>query len=107
MSDCYTFQRTIQKRGSLSGPGIHTGEFCRVTFSPLSSGGGLRFFKNGQRVSLSFSADPKRCTSIGEKGKEIKTAEHCLAALAGLGIDNLKVEVDGPEFPALYGSALG
>src|SRR3989338_3915214 len=107
MSDCYTFQRTVQKRGSLSGPGIHTGEFCRVTFSPLFSGDGLQFFKNGQRVSLSFSSDPKRCTSIGKHETEIKTVEHCLAALGGLGIDDLRIEVEGPEFPALDGSALG
>src|SRR3989338_3655287 len=107
MSDCYTLQRTIQKRGSLSGPGIHTGEFCRVTFSPLSSGEGLQFFRDGRRVSLTPSADSKHCTSLGQNGTEIKTVEHCLAALGGLGIDNLKVEVEGPEFPALDGSAIG
>lgn len=100
-------QRTIQKKGSLSGTGLHTGQFCTVTFSPLSSGEGVQFFKKGQRVPISFSSDPKRCTSIGQNETQIKTVEHFLAALGGLGIDNLKVEVEGPELPALDGSSLG
>ncbi len=107
MNAAYQFQRTIAKEGSLSGTGIHTGQFCRVSFNPLSSGAGLQFFKDGTYVPLTPSLDAGRCTSIGQGKTEIKTVEHLLAALAGLGVDNLRVEVEGPEFPALDGSALG
>lgn len=106
MNGVYQFQRTIAKEGALSGTGIHTGRPTTVRFKPASSGEGLQFFKDGVRLSLSFSPDPKRCTSIGGNGSEIKTVEHFLGALQGLGIDDLRVEVEGPEMPALDGSAL-
>jgi UDP-3-O-[3-hydroxymyristoyl] N-acetylglucosamine deacetylase/3-hydroxyacyl-[acyl-carrier-protein] dehydratase len=107
-------QRTIAKAGALSGIGIHTGERCTVTFRPAAAGTGIRFFKKGEPVSsvvvdggelFPVSKESPRRTSVGTDGHHIQTVEHCLAALSGLGIWNIEVDVDGPEMPGLDGSA--
>jgi len=104
-------ERTIKEPGSLVGTGLHTGRRCQLTVKPGRAGQGIIF----KRVDLpgkpeilaraeSISPD-RRATSLG-KNEEIiaRTVEHLLAAASGLKLDNLIVELDGPELPAGDGS---
>ena len=104
-------QRTIKKAVQLSGVGLHTGQEVNLTFKPAPEGHGYIF----QRVDLdgapSVYADVNRVVST-QRGTTIKqgeaivhTVEHALSALAGMGIDNILIEIDGPEVPILDGSA--
>ena len=98
------FQRTIQKEGSISGFGLHSGERSKIFFKPAIADFGVRFFKNDRLVE--GFAESARCTAIGSGSQQILTVEHLLAALHGLGISNIRVDVEGPEIPGLDGSAL-
>lgn len=105
-------QVTLARAGSLTGKGLHSGEGCRLTVRPAKAGAGLVFFKEGLRLgSLTRNEVPvsqsSRCTALGEAPARILTVEHFLAAVLGLGIDNLEARVEGPELPASGGSALG
>jgi UDP-3-O-acyl N-acetylglucosamine deacetylase len=107
-------QRTIGKDGRVSGVGLHSGEKTEIVLRPAPPESGIRFFKDGRPVDL-FSDDARegvpeeslRLSAIGRGSDRIMTVEHLLAALTGLEITNLRVEVNGPEIPALDGSALG
>lgn len=104
-------QKTLQKPVSVSGVGLHTGKTVNLTFLPAPPNHGFKF----QRVDLEgkpiISADVNRVIStnrgttlqLGEA--QISTVEHALSALAGMQIDNVLIEVDGPEVPILDGSA--
>lgn len=103
-------QQTIRNEGSLSGIGIHTGTPCTLLFKPAAPDTGIRFIKNGRTFSaglgdVSSKADAARCTSIGDAEGRILTVEHLMAALSGLGLTNLLIEVHGDEMPILDGSA--
>jgi UDP-3-O-acyl N-acetylglucosamine deacetylase len=98
-------QRTLAREGRLEGIGLHTGKPSSVRFRPAPVDSGLRFFKEG-KPALGHSQDAMRCSAIGEGQARILTVEHLLAAVAGLGITNLDIDVDGPEVPGLDGSAL-
>ncbi|NOZ57883.1 MAG: bifunctional UDP-3-O-[3-hydroxymyristoyl] N-acetylglucosamine deacetylase/3-hydroxyacyl-ACP dehydratase [Calditrichaeota bacterium] len=105
-------QQTIKAPVSLSGVGLHTGNTTTITFRPAEPGFGIRF----RRVDLDNSpeipaiidnvVDISRGTSLGKNGVVIHTVEHVLAALYGLEIDNVLVELDGNEPPVGDGSAL-
>jgi UDP-3-O-[3-hydroxymyristoyl] N-acetylglucosamine deacetylase/3-hydroxyacyl-[acyl-carrier-protein] dehydratase len=101
-------QRTVARAASVTGIGLHTGKASRLEIRPAPAGSGIRFFKKGTPV---LPADPgegaPRQSRVGSGETEIWTVEHLLAAVAGLGITNLEADVDGPEVPALDGSALG
>lgn len=102
---------TVAKPATLEGIGLHLGEPCRLTFSPASSGSGIRF----RRLDLSGSSPipatvkevsaSERRTQLGSGENTVHTVEHVLAAVAALGIDDLDIEMDGPEPPILDGSA--
>lgn len=108
-------QKTIQKQLSISGVGLHTGNQVNVTFKPAAVDTGINFI----RIDLpqqpvikatidsvfAFSRSPRR-TSIGTSDCQVQTIEHLMAALAGLGIDNINIEVDNSELPGLDGSGL-
>ncbi len=105
-------QATLRQPVSFTGVGLHTGRLVRMTVRPQAANMGLWF----ARVDLPGSAlIPARydvvpmsrlCTKLmGEDGAEVSTVEHVMAALAGCGIHNALVEVDGPELPILDGSA--
>ena len=106
MSSAY--QKTISREGSLSGVGLHTGEPCEVFFKPLPVNSGVQFFHCGEMLDAfsGISRGGLRCTAIGNGRNQIRTVEHLLAALLGLGISNIRIEVHGPEIPGLDGSAL-
>jgi UDP-3-O-[3-hydroxymyristoyl] N-acetylglucosamine deacetylase/3-hydroxyacyl-[acyl-carrier-protein] dehydratase len=96
---------------TLEGVGLHLGKPCRLTFRPADGGTGIRF----RRVDLADSPViparvehavlTERRTQLGEGEAALHTVEHVLAAVAGLEVDDLLIEMDGPEPPILDGSA--
>ncbi|MBN2830848.1 MAG: UDP-3-O-[3-hydroxymyristoyl] N-acetylglucosamine deacetylase [Candidatus Omnitrophica bacterium] len=109
------FQKTILKETTFSGIGLHTGNKCDVTLKPAQTNTGIVFvrkdlpgspqIKAGIDSLASFGKAPRR-TTIENNGAQVQTIEHFMAALAGLGIDNLQVEIDSNELPGLDGSSL-
>jgi len=108
-------QITIEKEVRLSGIGLHTANKVNVTFKPANIDCGINFIRTdlpGRPVIkasvdylLSQSRSPRR-TSVGRDTIEIHTIEHLMAALAGLGIDNIYIEIDNDEVPGLDGSSV-
>jgi UDP-3-O-[3-hydroxymyristoyl] N-acetylglucosamine deacetylase len=105
----YWNQRTVGKRVSCAGVGLHSGKPATLTLAPALPDTGIAFVRCDLGVELPAAAshvvDTTLSTSLGARGARIATVEHVLAALTGLGIDNCRVEVDGPEVPVLDGSA--
>ncbi|MFH1459799.1 MAG: bifunctional UDP-3-O-[3-hydroxymyristoyl] N-acetylglucosamine deacetylase/3-hydroxyacyl-ACP dehydratase [Candidatus Omnitrophota bacterium] len=105
-------QRTIIKTVALRGVGLHTGQKVNVKFKPCPADHGIEFIRvdlEGKpcvRAHMSNLIERPRRTSIGIQNVEIHTIEHVLAALVGLGIDNIIIELDAEELPGLDGSAL-
>ncbi len=102
-------QNTIRKSVSIEGVGLHSGKVARVTISPAPEDGGVVFkvHATGERIPARPESvvNSHYATTLGVNGKRIQTVEHLMAAVAGLGIDNVVIDVDGPEIPALDGSA--
>jgi UDP-3-O-[3-hydroxymyristoyl] N-acetylglucosamine deacetylase len=102
-------QRTIRTTASVDGVGLHSGKPVRVTVSPASPNSGIVFRERGHPARIPAApesvSNSHYATTIGWNGTRIQTVEHLMAAAAGLGIDNLDVEVEGGEVPALDGSA--
>lgn len=104
-------QRTIQKRISLSGVGLHTGGQAEITFVPAPINNGITFVRNDLENCPSIPADIDhvvdltRGTTLGIGNVKVHTVEHVLAAIAGLQIDNLIVELSNSEPPVHDGSA--
>jgi UDP-3-O-[3-hydroxymyristoyl] N-acetylglucosamine deacetylase len=103
-------QQTIRKSVTLEGIGLHSGKPARLTLSPAPPDSGIVFSagSHGDPIPAAPESvvDSHYATTIGKKdGLRIQTIEHLLAAAAGLGIDNLRIQIDGPEIPAADGSA--
>ncbi len=104
-------QLTIKEDLTISGIGLHSGQSTSITLKPAAADSGITF----KRVDLekevaipataNYVGSTERSTTLKKGDAEIKTVEHLLAALAGLGIDNLDIEVSGVEIPILDGSA--
>lgn len=107
----YTKKRTIAHDVSFSGTGLHTGETCTITFRPTGSDHGIKFQRSDIPGSEPMPADIdhvisiERGTTIGIGDVKVHTVEHVLAALTGLGIDNVLIALSGPEPPVGDGSA--
>ena len=105
-------QRTIKKDVSRSGIGVHTGNKTSITFKPAPPEYGVRFlgkeFPDEPPIEAVIEnvTDILRGTTLGRNNVKVHTVEHVLAALMGLGIDNLLVEVEANEPPVGDGSAL-
>ncbi|SFE99198.1 bifunctional UDP-3-O-[3-hydroxymyristoyl] N-acetylglucosamine deacetylase/3-hydroxyacyl-ACP dehydratase [Thermoflexibacter ruber] len=107
----YSKQHTIQKSVTLSGVGLHTGVQANMTFLPAPPNHGIKF----QRIDLEGQpivdadadnvVDLSRGTTIEQSGARINTVEHTLAALVGMQIDNVLIQLDGPEPPIMDGSS--
>lgn len=99
-------QQTLSRPFGFSGVGIHSGVEARVTVHPAEPGAGRIFSTEGLSIParVDFVVDTTRSTTLGRDGARIGTVEHLLSALAGCGIDNCRIEVDGPEIPILDGS---
>jgi UDP-3-O-[3-hydroxymyristoyl] N-acetylglucosamine deacetylase/3-hydroxyacyl-[acyl-carrier-protein] dehydratase len=104
-------RRTIAHAATLTGVGLHLGEPCTLTFRPSEVGGGIRFRRIDRpdaplipaRVEIAVEA--QRRTQLGAGDDALHTVEHVLAAVAGLGIDDLLIEMDAAEPPIMDGSA--
>lgn len=104
-------QKTLKGSFSLFGKGLHTGLNLTVTFNPAPENTGYKIQRidlEGQPVIDAIAenvADTQRGTVLQLKGVRVSTIEHAMAALYALGIDNCLMQVNGPEFPILDGSA--
>ncbi|KYG76605.1 bifunctional UDP-3-O-[3-hydroxymyristoyl] N-acetylglucosamine deacetylase/3-hydroxyacyl-ACP dehydratase [Roseivirga echinicomitans] len=104
-------QHTIKRPVTVSGVGLHTGVISNMTFNPAPANHGIKF----QRIDLEtrpivdadvdYVVDLSRGTTIEHNGARINTVEHTLAALVGLEIDNVLIQLDGPEPPIMDGSS--
>ena len=105
-------QKTIGKPVSFSGIGLHTGSLTTVTFKPAPENSGITFFRVDIKDSppipanIDYVVDVSRGTTIGIGEAKVHTVEHALAAMVGLGIDNLNIELDAEEIPNGDGSSL-
>jgi UDP-3-O-[3-hydroxymyristoyl] N-acetylglucosamine deacetylase/3-hydroxyacyl-[acyl-carrier-protein] dehydratase len=104
-------QKTIAKDISLSGKGLHTGIFVNMILKPAEANHGIRFLRVDLEENPLVHAivdnviDTSRGTTLDENGVRIATVEHLMAALNGHGIDNILIEIDGPEVPIFDGSS--
>ncbi len=104
-------QRTIRKKAIVEGIGIHTGKPARLTMCPAPEGTGVYFVRRDLPGSPVLKADADfvqattNATTLGGSEFSVSTVEHCLSALAALRVDNLFIELDGPEIPICDGSA--
>lgn len=102
-------QRTIRKSVTVDGVGLHSGKFARITISPAPASSGITFRISGHDEAVPATAESvvnsHYATTVGRNGTRVQTVEHLMAAAAGLGLDNLCIDVDGPEIPAVDGSA--
>jgi UDP-3-O-[3-hydroxymyristoyl] N-acetylglucosamine deacetylase len=107
-------QTTLRDQAVLSGIGVHSGLPVTLTLHPAEANTGLRFIRTG----FGGGRDREVCAEIGAvtatefatvlgdaSGPLVSTAEHVLAALRGLGVDNAVIEIDSPEAPIMDGSA--
>jgi UDP-3-O-[3-hydroxymyristoyl] N-acetylglucosamine deacetylase len=106
------FQTTLAGEARVSGLGIHGGQPANLTLRPAAADAGIVFVRTdfpGQRHPIPALADKvcdtRLATVIADGGPTISTVEHIMAALAGLGVDNAVIEVDGPETPIMDGAA--
>lgn len=106
------FQKTIRNPVSLRGPGVHSGRETRIRLLPAPPGHGVVFFRTdlpdcpAVPAAVERVSDTSRGTNLGKSDARVRTVEHLLSALYGLEIDNVRVEMDGPELPMGDGSAL-
>ena len=104
-------QKTLKGSFSLFGKGLHTGLNLTVTFNPAPENTGYKIKRidlEGEPVIDAIAEnviDTQRGTVLGKGDVRISTVEHGLAALYAMGIDNCSIQVNGPEFPILDGSA--
>ncbi len=107
-----TNQHTIKKSVTVSGIGLHTGVKSTMTFLPAKPNHGIKFCRidiEGRPVvdaDVDFVVDVSRGTTIEKGEARVNTVEHTLAALTGLEIDNVMIELDGPEPPIMDGSSI-
>jgi UDP-3-O-[3-hydroxymyristoyl] N-acetylglucosamine deacetylase/3-hydroxyacyl-[acyl-carrier-protein] dehydratase len=104
-------QHTLNSSISISGTGLHTGILVDMTLKPANPGFGLQF----QRVDLpnqpiikadcDLVTDTSRGTTLQVDDAKVSTVEHILAAMVGMGIDNVLIELNGPEVPIMDGSS--
>jgi UDP-3-O-[3-hydroxymyristoyl] N-acetylglucosamine deacetylase len=108
--DDFFVQKTIARPVSISGVGIHSGAHVRLQLLPAPTDTGVRFRRIDRGVEVpalaSFVSSLELATTLGRDGAQVSTVEHLMAAIQVMGIDNLRVELDGAEVPILDGSAL-
>lgn len=104
-------QKTIKKEVSLSGVGLHTGKNVTLTFKPAIANSGLAFKRidlEGNPVieaDATYVTNTQRGTCLEKNGVTIQTSEHVLAALVGLDVDNVIIELNASEPPIMDGSS--
>ncbi|AQQ05786.1 UDP-3-O-[3-hydroxymyristoyl] N-acetylglucosamine deacetylase [Roseibium algicola] len=106
-------QTTLADQVTLTGIGVHSGKPASITLVPAEAGVGIVFTRTDQENSTEVPALWNKvsatalCTVLGDPSSEgVATVEHLMAALFGMGVDNLIVEIDGPEMPVMDGSSV-
>jgi len=107
-------QTTLREQTAVSGIGVHSGSPATLTMLPADANTGIVFVRTGQngqpdreiRANVRSVTATEFATVLGDaSGPLCSTAEHVLAALSGLGVDNAIIEIDGPEVPIMDGSS--
>ncbi|MES2364308.1 MAG: UDP-3-O-acyl-N-acetylglucosamine deacetylase [Pseudomonadota bacterium] len=104
-------QRTLKNVIRASGVGLHTGEKVLMTLRPAAPDTGVVFRRVDMvspvdlPVSAELVGDTRLCSTLDNGQASVATVEHLMSALAGLGVDNVYVDLDGPEVPIMDGSA--
>ncbi len=104
-------QRTLKSIVKATGVGLHGGRKVNLTLRPAAPETGIVFHRVDLEPPLTMPADPyavcdtRMCSGLEQGGHKVGTVEHLMSALAGLGVDNLHVDVDAPEIPILDGSS--
>ncbi|MEJ2200182.1 MAG: UDP-3-O-acyl-N-acetylglucosamine deacetylase, partial [Desulfuromonadaceae bacterium] len=107
------YQCTCAQPTTISGIGLHSGQMINMTLRPAEAGTGIVFHRTEGERTVSIEAisanvvDTRLATVLGKSGLTVSTVEHLLAALCAYGIDNLHIDIDGPEVPIMDGSARG
>ncbi len=105
-------QRTLKEIVNTTGVGLHSGRKVTLTLRPAAANTGIIYRRTDLNPPVDFPVDPVSvrdtmlCTAlVNDEGVRISTVEHLSAALSGMGIDNIIIEVDAPEIPIMDGSA--
>ncbi|MPV86279.1 UDP-3-O-acyl-N-acetylglucosamine deacetylase [Ostreibacterium oceani] len=104
-------QKTLKKPVEISGVGLHSGKTVNMQLLPAPANHGITFVRSDLKPAKRFRAcptlvtDTRLCTVISQGGASVATIEHIMAALAGLGVDNVEIVVDAPEIPIVDGSS--
>ncbi len=107
-------QTTLRKRAVLSGNGVHSNAPVQIVLHPSEADSGIAFLRTGlpdggsRRIEAKWSrvSATDLCTVLGDASLgSVSTVEHLMAALVGLGVDNVTIEIDGPEVPIMDGSS--
>jgi len=109
----FSRQTTLRSQATVTGVGVHSGLPVSLTLGPASIDAGFIFVRRTQggyerevQATAKSVISTEFATVLGDhEGPLVSTAEHVLAALRGMGIDNATIEVDGPEVPIMDGSA--
>jgi len=103
-------QTTLGDCVTLSGVGVHSGKLARLSIAPAEADTGIVFYRSDSSQSVRACRSAVRGSDLAtvlrdSSGPAVSTVEHLMACFAGLGVDNARVEIDGPEVPILDGSA--
>lgn len=104
-------QRTLKKQVAATGVGLHNGEKVNLLLHPASIDTGILFRRTDLPGMPEIQATPdavsdtRMCSALEKNGARVATVEHLMSALAGLGVDNIVIEVDGSEIPIMDGSS--
>lgn len=106
------YKHTIRSQASYTGIGLHSGEISTIRFKPAGKDEGIVFIRVDLPgcpeipADIDHVVDISRGTTIGINGASVGTIEHVLSAIKGLNIDNIRIEIDGPEAPVADGSPI-
>lgn len=104
-------QHTIKSEFVLEGVGLHTGKSTTIKVIPASAGHGIKFQRTDLpnepiiKADVDLVVDTSRGTTLEQNGARVATIEHLLAALTGMGIDNVLIQLDNEEIPIMDGSS--
>jgi UDP-3-O-[3-hydroxymyristoyl] N-acetylglucosamine deacetylase len=111
MNQTMIAQRTVKTQIRTTGVGLHSGARVNLSLRPAPPETGIVFRRIDLPTPCDFVVSPERvtdtrlCSALEGNGAKVATVEHLMSALAGLGIDNVFIDIDGPEVPILDGSA--
>jgi len=105
-------QRSIKDSVSATGVGLHSGKKVKLTLKPAPENHGIVFCRTDLTTPMKIKVDPaivqdtKLCSAIGTEEFKVATVEHLMSALSALGIDNILIDINGPELPIMDGSSI-